>query len=447
MRVKVPGARGWPQAVVVDATRGLMSGFQLALFCANNSVEYLMYSRVRSACKRIFNLPGDHLKPAHQTSYIFILTLSLLTCIVSTSNAAVLPEDRADALYHSYDGGGVEVTGPSVLVRKKFNESISASVNHYVDNVSSASIDVLTTASPYTEERTENSLSVDYLHEKTLMSIGFTQSNENDFDASTFSMSISQDMFGDLTTVTLGYAKGDNTVRENGNVSFSEDVDVRNYRVSVSQVMTKDLVMAFTLETITDEGYLNNPYRSVRFADDSTRGYSFQQEVYPNTRTSNAIALRGKYYLPYRAALSAGFRYFSDTWGIEAQTYELGYTLPYDQEWTFEFNYRYYDQGKADFYSDLFPFGGEDTPPQNFLARDKEMSTFNSHTIGLGAHYQFKKGGTGFVKRGTLNLSYDFLFFAYDDFRDLTVTSVPPGQEPLYELDAEVIRLFVSVWF
>lgn len=404
-----------------------------------------MYSNLQCAFAPVFALPSSHLKLSG--SKVGALTLLLSAFCFTGLQAAVLPEDRADALYHSYDGGGVEVTGPSLLVRKKFSESVSASVNHYVDSVSSASIDVITTASPYTEERTENSLSVDYLHEKTLMSMGFTQSSENDFDASTFSMSISQDMFGDLTTVSLGYAQGDNTVKENGNDSFSEDVDVRNYRVSVSQVMTKDLVMAFALETITDEGYLNNPYRSVRFVDDSTRGYSFQQEVYPNTRTSNAIALRAKYYLQHRAALSGGFRYFSDTWGIEAQTWELGYTLPYDEEWTFEFNYRFYDQSKADFYSDLFPFGGEDNPPQNFLARDKEMSTFNSHTIGLGAHYQFKKNGSGFIKRGTLNLSYDFLFFAYDDFRDLTVTSAPVGQEPLYELDAEVIRLYVSVWF
>ncbi|MCG7959973.1 MAG: hypothetical protein JAY69_13020, partial [Candidatus Thiodiazotropha taylori] len=28
--------------------------------------------------------------------------------------ATVLPEDRADVMYHRYDGGGVEVDGPSI---------------------------------------------------------------------------------------------------------------------------------------------------------------------------------------------------------------------------------------------------------------------------------------------------------------------------------------------
>ncbi len=356
----------------------------------------------------------------------------------------MLPEDRADILYHSYDGGGAEISGPSYLVRKKFSESVSASVNHYVDNVSSASIDVITRASPYTEERTENSVSVDYLHEKTVMSLGMTESIENDFDATTYSFNISQDMFGDLTTVGMGFALGDNIVGRNGDDDFSEDVDVRSYRISLSQVITKDVVLALAFETITDEGFLNNPYRSVRYIDpENALNYIYQAEVYPNTRTSNASAIRAKYYLPFRAALHGGFRYFTDSWGIESQTFELGYTWPYREDLILEFTYRLYDQTKADFYSDLFPFENA----QNFLARDKEMSTFSSNTLGLGVHYEFLKNGTGLLKRGSLNLSWDYIDFQYDDFRDLTVTGVPPGQEPLYQQDANVIRAYVSIWF
>ena len=72
--------------------------------------------------------------------------------------AGVLPEDRADALYHRYQGGGITISGPSVLVRKKIGEQFSVSANYYVDMVSSASIDVISTASPYSERRTQYSL-------------------------------------------------------------------------------------------------------------------------------------------------------------------------------------------------------------------------------------------------------------------------------------------------
>ena len=382
------------------------------------------------------------------TRYLVSKSVLLLPVMFVTGiNAAVLPEDRADVLYHSYDGGGAEISGPSVLVRKKFGEHLSTTFNHYIDNVSSASIDVITTASPYTEKREENSLSFDYLNEKTLMSVGYTQSEESDFDASTFSLNISQDFFGDLSTLSMGYAQGDNTVRNNTNPSFIKDVITRNYRLSLSQVISKNFLMALAIETMTDEGFLNNPYRSVRFLDNTVpKGYSYQPEVYPNTRTSNAFAIRGRYFMSHRAALHGGYRFFTDTWGIEAHTFELGYTLPYQQDWIFELSYRYYDQTKADFYGDLFPFGGLNIQSQTFLARDKEMSTFTSQTLGLGASYEFKKHGTGLIKRGSLNINYDFIFFDYADFRDLSVVSTA-GDEPLYSFNAGVIRLFASIWF
>ena len=75
--------------------------------------------------------------------------------------------------------------GPSVLVRKQFAQKFSVSANHYVDKVSSASIDVVTTASPYTEERTQHSVGLDYLHDRWMMNVGFTNSEENDYTAET----------------------------------------------------------------------------------------------------------------------------------------------------------------------------------------------------------------------------------------------------------------------
>ncbi|HKJ53281.1 MAG TPA: DUF3570 domain-containing protein [Gammaproteobacteria bacterium] len=362
--------------------------------------------------------------------------------MLSNAVAAVLPEERADVLYHRYDGGGAKIDGPSLLVRKNLGDSVSVGLNHYVDNVTSASIDVLVSASPYTEKRDENSINLDYLRQKTTMSLGYTRSQESDYDATTLNLGISQDMLGDLTTVSMSFALGDNVVQQNGNDAFEEDAQVRSYRVGVSQIVTKDLVMALTFETITDEGYLNNPYRSVRYVDaGSANGYSFQQEVYPRTRTSQAIALRGNYYLPQRAAIHAGVRVFKDTWDIDATTFEVGYTLPYGEAWIFEASYRLHDQSDAEFYSDLFPF----QDAQNYLARDKELSSFTSTTFGLGASYEFGRGWSA-IDRGSLNLQLDWIQFDYDNFRDLTVAA-PVGEEPLYSFNATVTRAFASFWF
>ena len=55
------------------------------------------------------------------------LLVAVLTAQLST--AAVLPEDRLDILYHSFDGGGVTIDGPSVLVRKNIKETVSVYAN------------------------------------------------------------------------------------------------------------------------------------------------------------------------------------------------------------------------------------------------------------------------------------------------------------------------------
>ena len=357
--------------------------------------------------------------------------------------AAVLPDDRADALYHRYEGGGVTIDGPSLLLRKKFAEKYSVSANYYIDMVSSASIDVMTTASPYTEERTQGSLALDALYGKTQYSVSYTLSDESDYTASTASFDVSQDLFGDLTTVSFGFSQGWDEVRKNGDNTFEETVDRRNYRFSLQQIVTPQLMTGLNYEVITDEGFLNNPYRSVRYLDDSSaRGFSFQPEVYPSTRTSNAVALNARYYLPYRAAIHGEYRFYTDTWGIDANTASLGYTHPWGKRWIFEAGYRWYDQSAADFYSDLFPRANA----QNFLARDKELSTVTSQMFSLGATYELPSLGWDRILRSTVNLYYDHIQYRYDDFRDITAGGAP-GTEELYGFDANVYRLWISGWF
>jgi hypothetical protein len=285
---------------------------------------------------------------------------------------------------------------------------------------------------------------MDYLHERWILSLGLTKSEENDFLANTFSIGISQDVFGDLTTISLGYSLGKDEVSRRGDTLFADEIERQHYRLGVSQILTQNMLLGFSLETITDEGFLNNPYRSVRFVDtDSPLGYSYEPEVYPRTRTSNAAAIRLRYYLPYRAALHGEMRSYRDTWKISARSFEVGYTHPLEGGWILEGKFRSYSQRKAEFFSDLYPHGQY----QNFLARDKELSTFSSSTLRLGVSYDFMRGAWRFVERGSVTLAYDHIEFDYEDFRDLTQAAPLAGDEPLYSFGADVIQLFVSFWF
>jgi hypothetical protein len=386
------------------------------------------------------------------------------------ASAGVLPEDRADLLYFRYEGGEVEISGPSMLVRKSIGEHVSVAANYYIDMVSSASIDVQTSASPYEDERTQSSLSMDFLHGKSTYSIGYVNSDESDYKAKTMFAAVSHDMFGDLTTVSFSFKNGQNDVFQNVKIDGvkqndpnfngglgSAEMETKSYSVSLSQIITKNMILSGQYEVITDEGWLNSPYRSVRFFI-GTDAQGQTAEVYPNTRSSNAASLRAKYFLPWRAALDGMYRFYTDTWGVVGHTAELGYVHPLDRkffagDWILEGHLRYYRQTAADFYADIFPRADF----SNFMARDKELATYNAITAGFGATYEFKIERFPWLSKGQINLRYDHMMVNYDDFRDATYSigkfGVPPpeplapGTEPLYELRANIFQFYISAFF
>ena len=384
---------------------------------------------------------------------------------VVDASAGVLPEDRADLLYFRYEGGGVTISGPSMLVQKSIGEHVSLSANYYIDMVSSASVDVETSASPYEDERTQSSLSASFLLGKSTYSVGYVNSDESDYQAKTLIMGVSHDMFGDLTTISFGYKEGQNDVFRNVKIddvkvndpAFEEHMESKGYTVGISQIITKNLLLSGQFEVVTDEGFLRSPYRSVRFfIDPFSQGR--QDEIYPNTRSSNAGSIRAKYFLPWRAAVDGMYRFYTDTWGVIGHTGELGYVHPLDLphfggQWIFETRVRYYTQTAADFYQDIFPRADF----SNFMARDKELATYNAITAGLTATYEFKIERFPWLSKGSLNLRYDYMTVNYDNFRDarfslgrfgeLPDEPLAPGTEPLYKLNANIFQFYISAFF
>jgi len=232
--------------------------------------------------------------------------------LIRSTSADVLPDNRADVFYSKYSGGGMDITGYSATARAKITENFALEANYFIDKVSGASVDVLSQASVIKDERKQKSGTIEYLHDKTTYTASYMSSVERDYISDTASFSLSQDMFGDLTTVTLGFADTKNKVGENNgtandpNVAWLGHALTRAYSGGVSQIITKNFIAGVNLQVITDAGYLANPYRSIRFLDPANpKGYSLATQVYPETHTSSAVQVQGKYYLPYRAAVTA----------------------------------------------------------------------------------------------------------------------------------------------
>lgn len=378
------------------------------------------------------------------------LAAALALALSAAAQATVLPEERADAMWKVYEGGGLKVQGPSMLVRKNFDDKISVSASYLVDQVTGASIDmVVLGASPLHEERKQKTLGVDYLRGKTTYSVGVQNSIENDYDSSTINVGVSQDMFGDLTTVSLSVSKGWDIVTKVINAerqrdpTFRRRVDRKTWAIGISQILTRNMIAGFDYEAITEQGYLQNPYRAIRYL--SAPGfYSTAPEIYPGTRTSNAVAGRLKYYLPWHASITGKYRYFRDTWDIRAQTMELGYTQPFLKDSLIgDLTYRHYTQNAASFYSDLFQAANQ----QNYMARDRELASQKNNSVGVALSYDFVKSQHWRIRKASGGLHYDYIMYRYNDFRDASQRTFAAGTEPLYRYNATVVQVLFTAWF
>src|SRR5688500_7018745 len=154
------------------------------------------------------------------------------------ARAITLPEDSAEALMHVYKGGGFTASGPALLVRKSIADKVSLSGSYYVDSVSSASIDVVTTASPYKEKRTEYGFGADYVYRDSQITLSGSNSKEPDYQASSLGVDVSQEMFGGMTTVALGYTRSSDKVGQKGTPGFIDTVKHWQYRVGLTQILT-----------------------------------------------------------------------------------------------------------------------------------------------------------------------------------------------------------------
>jgi hypothetical protein len=320
-------------------------------------------------------------------------------------------------------------------VRKSLADRVSLTGEYFVDMVSNASIDVVTTASPYHEVRNEGAVGADYVTRDTLISAHLDTSHEPDYVANTGSLDLTQDTFGGMTTVTLGFTLGSDKVGEKG-VGFFDTARHWQYRAGVSQLLTSRWVASAALEAIDDSGYLGSPYRVARVFGAAV------PERDPRTRESKALKFNVVGDItptaqdgaaePARQAMHVSYRYFWDTWGIRASTLEGGYARYFGPRWQADFSLRYYQQTHALFYSDNAP--GEAL----YISRNRQLSTF--HDIGLSAKATYTLKDVPGHYDVKLNGAFEYIDFHYQDFTDIRTGSP-------YSFAAKILELFVTSSF
>lgn len=340
------------------------------------------------------------------------------------AQAVDLPADRAEALLHVYDGGGTRATGPALLVRKGLGERVSLSGTLYVDLVSNASIDVVTTASPYRETRTALDLGVDVVLRDALLKVSLGQSREPDYRARTLGLDVSQDFFGGMSTLALGFTRGADDVGKTGVSGFIDRATHWQYRVGLTQILSPRWLASLNLEALADDGLLGNPYRVAR-----VYGAAVPERL-PRTRSARAWRLGTRADVErLGGVLKADWRHYRDTWGLRADTLELGHGRAFGPRWTLEATLRLHRQKAALFYAD------DAATETRYVTRNRQLGGFSSWGLGAKARRELALGSGS--ARWWLVGAYEFKRFDYRDFTDLRT-----GQA--YAHNAHVLQLHLS---
>jgi Protein of unknown function (DUF3570) len=368
---------------------------------------------------------------------LVVAASGIVASLVGTApaKAVTLPENRAEGMYHLYRGGGVTSQGPALLVRKSLTDRLALSGSLFVDQVSSASVDVVTTASPYKERRNEYGVAADYLVRDAMVSVGLARSDEPDYKTKSASIDIQQEVWGGMTTVNLGFSRAADEVGRSSDRVFFDTAKHWQYRLGVTQILTPRWQASLNLEAISDTGFLGNAYRTARLFG------AVVPERHPRTRSSRAVKIgtvgrvgwfAGDDGSTPRDALRADYRFFWDTWDIRAHNVEVGYSRYIGESFLADGFVRYYKQNKALFYSD------NATADSTYLSRNRQLATFDNLIVGGKVSYDWKSQPGAYDLKA--NLGLELLNVNYRDYTDVR-TGRP------YRLRAAIVQLFLTATY
>lgn len=284
-------------------------------------------------------------------------------------------------------------------------------IDHYT-SASSDKIDPSTISSASSADtRIYPSINWTRSNEKTGNSFGFTGSFSTEYDYTSlgagFNLSrLSKDKntqfdfklqaFLDTWTVILPIELRTNTGKNKDNYTSSPRNSFST-SFSVSQVLTDKLQALLIVEPAYQKGLLATKYQRDYFTDGSLRA-----ENLPDQRYKLPIAVRLNYFLNDNFIIRSFYRYYTDDWGIRANTAEIEVPIKLNSFFSISPFYRYSEQTGVKYFAAY----GQHNPAASYYTSDYDLSTLNSNFYGAGIHFSPPKGVFGWQRLNTVELRY-----------------------------------------
>jgi Protein of unknown function (DUF3570) len=339
-----------------------------------------------------------------------ILFLFIHLIFYSIDFAQDVPGNETQVSFSGYfDSFNVNVLYPSIAITKKVSESTSMTVRYLVDMITAASIrnpktnstaatgnsplqkvDAVTAASgrsgggsggggeysppTFDEVRHEFNLGFAQLIGKGILTADGLYSTESDYTSSTLIGNFTQYFAENNTSIQLGVVRSWDKVFPKTK-TWKKDKNVITFNANFSQIISKSLILQLLSSYTDNNGLLSDAYQQVPILINGTD--SLFDPIHPDSRIRRAAAVSLKYRLSDVSSLQLGYRYYWDSWNINANTYSANYQRYLSKHVILGLGWRTNLQTQAFFFKPVY------VAPEQFMTTDIKLDAGYSNELQL----------------------------------------------------------------
>ena len=163
--------------------------------------------------------------------------------------------------------------------------------------------------------------------------------------------------------------------------SDTETRTVLDLLFGVTQVIDRSSLLQLNFSLSQADGYMTDPYKIVSVVDSvSAEPVRYLYENRPDKRFRQSVFAKYKKMFTGKDIFTASYRYMTDDWGVDSNTYDLAYRFRLGGSYYLEPHLRYYQQSAADFYR-YFLVDGQPVPGE--VSADYRLGELDTTTTGI----------------------------------------------------------------
>jgi hypothetical protein len=326
----------------------------------------------------------------------FTLALSAL-CATRARAASVAEEASLYSMFRLFtDSGGVRVRAMSGDYSAPLGHGAEALSLHWNNEQvtipaiaapagSQDAIDAITTASrpiegnafeDYVKTRNELTAEVDRSH----AGAEYYVSREVDYLGQQLGLHTDRDFRDQTLNLAVSTSYGWDAITplaDERSISVRQHKNTLHGSVVATQVLSPTTLVRGGIEVFHVEGLQHNIYRNVY------AGGTRVPERHPSTRERRDAFVKLSHYMANRSSIKADYRLYNDDWGITSHELSADLSQYVTHALSTSWEYRWYTQGKADFYAPEYAsvngIGG-------YRTADYRMNDLASHLFGVSLH-------------------------------------------------------------